>query len=63
MKNASTPKGDTSFIKHASAEDFELSERAKAELILARVAPKNTYIRQEDLKKEFSDELACNVEP
>ena len=44
---------DVQFIKHAIAEDFELSKEAKRQLEEARKTPKAEYISQKDIEKEF----------
>ncbi|MEK6984462.1 MAG: hypothetical protein AABX33_07855 [Nanoarchaeota archaeon] len=44
---------DMKFIKHALAEDFELSNEAKRQLEEARKTPRSEYISQEDMEKEF----------
>ena len=44
---------DVQFIKHAIAEDFELSKEAKRQLEEARRTPKAEYISQKDIEKEF----------
>ena len=41
------------FIKHAIAEDFELSNEAKKQLEEARKTPRAEYISQKDIEKEF----------
>ena len=41
------------FIKHAIAEDFELSKEAKKQLEEARKTPRAEYISQKDIEKEF----------
>ena len=44
---------DVEFIKHAIAEDFELSKEARKQLEDARKSPRAEYISQEDIEKEF----------
>ncbi len=44
---------DVQFIKHAIAEDFELSNEARKELEEARKTPRAEYIRQEAMEREF----------
>ena len=44
---------DMQFIKHAIAEDFELSNEAKKQLEEARKIPRAEYISQKDVEKEF----------
>lgn len=44
---------DVQFIKHAIAEDFELSKEAKKQLEEARKTPRAEYISQKDMEKEF----------
>ena len=44
---------DMQFIKHAIAEDFELSMEAKKRLEEARKTPRAEYINQKDVEKEF----------
>lgn len=44
---------DMQFIKHAIAEDFELSKEAKKQLEEARKTPRAEYISQKDIEKEF----------
>lgn len=44
---------DMQFLKHAIAEDFELSNEAKKQLEEARRTPRSEYISQEDMEKEF----------
>ena len=46
-------KKDIQFIKHAIAEDFELSKEAKKQLEESRRTPIAEYISQEDIEKEF----------
>ena len=46
-------KGELKFLKHVIGEEFELSEHAKKELSEARKTPKEEYISQEDIEKEF----------
>ena len=44
---------DMQFIKHAIAEDFELSKEAKKQLEEARKTPRAEYVSQKDIEKEF----------
>ena len=44
---------DMQFIKHAIAEDFELSKEAKKQLEEARKTSKAEYISQKDIEKEL----------
>lgn len=44
---------DVRFIKHAIAEDFELSKEAKKQLEEARKTPRADYLSQHDIEKEF----------
>ena len=44
---------DMQFIKHAIAEDFELSKGAKKQLEESRKTPRAEYISQRDMEKEF----------
>ena len=44
---------DIQFIRHAIAEDFELSKEAKKQLEEARRTPRAEYISQKDIEKEF----------
>ncbi|MBI2652609.1 hypothetical protein HYX00_04040, partial [Candidatus Woesearchaeota archaeon] len=44
---------DVEFIKHAIAEDFELSNEAKKQLEEARKTPRADYISQKNIEKEF----------
>lgn len=44
---------DVQFIKHAIAEDFELSNEVRKELEEARKTPRAEYINQENMEKEF----------
>ena len=44
---------DVHFIKHAIAEDFDLSKEAKIQLGEARKTPRAKYIKQEEVEKEF----------
>ena len=44
---------EVQFIKHAIAEDFELSKGAKKQLEEARKTPRAEYISQKDIEKEF----------
>ena len=44
---------DILFIKHAIAEDFELSKEAKMQLEESRKTPRAGYISQKDMEKEF----------
>ena len=53
MQDLTFLKKDISFIKHVIGEEFELSEFAKEELELACATPRNKYISQEDVEKEF----------
>ena len=46
-------KKDMQFIKHAIAEDFELSKEAKKQLEEARNTPRAEYVSQKDIEKEF----------
>jgi len=46
---------DMKLIKHAIAEDFELSDEAKNELEKARKTPREEYVSQEEIEKEFSE--------
>ncbi|MBI2652230.1 hypothetical protein HYX00_02085, partial [Candidatus Woesearchaeota archaeon] len=43
---------DVEFIKHAIAEDFELSNEAKKQLEEARKTPRADYISQKNIEKE-----------
>lgn len=44
---------DMQFLKHAIAEDFELSKEAKKQLEEARKTPRAGYLSQKDIEKEF----------
>ena len=44
---------DMQFIKHAIAEDFELSKESQKQLEEARKTPRAEYISQKDMEKEF----------
>ena len=44
---------DMGFVKHAIAEDFELSKEAKKQLEESRKTPRAEYISQKDIEKEF----------
>ena len=44
---------DLSFVKSVIAEDYELSDEAKKELAEARRTPKEKYISEEHMVKEF----------
>lgn len=44
---------DVEFIKHAIAEEFELSKEAKKQLEEARKTPRAGYISQQYIEKEF----------
>ena len=44
---------DVQFIKHAIAEDFELSKEARKELEEARKTPRTEYSSQGDMGREF----------
>ncbi|MDI6708764.1 MAG: hypothetical protein QMD21_00485 [Candidatus Thermoplasmatota archaeon] len=52
-KELETMKKDIEFIKHALAEEYELSEEAKKGLAEARATPESEYINQEEMEKEF----------
>ena len=44
---------DIQFIKHAIAEDFELSKEAKKQLEEARKTPRAEHTSQKEMEKEF----------
>ena len=44
---------DMQFLKHAIAEDFELSKEAKKQLEEARKTSRTEYTSQKDIEKEF----------
>ena len=44
---------DVEFIKHAIAEDFELSKEAKKQLGEARKTTRAEYTSQQDIEKKF----------
>ena len=46
-------KNDIKFIKHIIAEEYELNDSAKDELRTARATPKDEFIGQEEMEKEF----------
>lgn len=48
-----TMRKDIEFIKHAVAEEYELSAEALKELAEARATPRGEYISQEEMEKEF----------
>ncbi len=48
-----TMKKDIEIIKHAVAEEYELSAEVLKELAEARATPKEDYISQEEIEKEF----------
>ncbi|MBI4438622.1 hypothetical protein HY640_01690 [Candidatus Woesearchaeota archaeon] len=45
---------DLQFIKHAIAEDFELSKEAKRQIEEARKTEETEFINQRDVEKEFA---------
>ncbi|HLD06953.1 MAG TPA: hypothetical protein VJC16_05485 [Candidatus Nanoarchaeia archaeon] len=44
---------DIQFIKHAIAEDFELSGDTQKKLIEARKSPRTAYLSQKEMEQEF----------
>lgn len=44
---------DMDFLKKIISEDFELSDKAKKDLMGARATSKEKFISQEDMEKEF----------